>query len=350
VRRAARLLPFVLALCAAAAAAPAQAQAPSTGATGLTAPGEALQPIRIHYQLQNKARLPITAVITSGTLRVVGTVTPYAAGQSVFVRTFRGERRLYTRRVTVTNAGNGIGHFVALIGVGGRPAPVTVQVSHPASNLQAGLDAEPRSLPVVAAFVAPGQRDAAARLLQEELAGLHYAVPSSGVFDDATQRAVIAFRKMTDEVRSAQANRTVFELLADGAGAFKVRFPHQGAHFEGDLTHQVLAEVLANGQVRRLYEMSSGKPSTPTVIGTFQIYSKTPGINEKGMVDANYFIRGYAIHGYAEVPTYAASHGCLRIPVPDAAAVFDWAQYGYPVDVYYRDGGGSTKVQANAGP
>ena len=37
------------------------------------------------------------------------------------------------------------------------------------------------------------------------------------------------------------------------------------------------------------------------------------------MVDSNYFIRGYAIHGYAEVPTYAASHGCLRVPIPDAA-------------------------------
>jgi hypothetical protein len=353
VRRPARLLPVLLVLGGLAVAGPASAQAPTsgaTGSTGLTAPGGVLQPIKIHYQLENKARLPVTAVITSGQLRVAGTVTPYAAGQSVFIRTLRGTRRLYTRSVPVTNAGNGIGHFVALIGVGGRTASVTVQVSHPASNLQAGLDATPRSLPVVAATVAPGQRDAAARLLQEELAGLHYAVPSSGVFDDATQRAVVALRKMTDQVRSAQANRTVFELLADGAGTFKVRFPKQGAHFEGDLTHQVLAEVLADGKVRRLYEMSSGKPSTPTVIGTFHVYSKTPGINEKGMVDANYFIRGYAIHGYADVPTYAASHGCLRIPVPDAAAVFDWAQYGYAVDVYYRDGGGSTKVRANAGP
>jgi L,D-transpeptidase-like protein len=353
VRRAARLLPLLLTLAGLAATCPAGAQAPTSGTTGSaspTPPGTALGPIRIHYQLENRARLPVTAVITGGQLRVVGTVTPYAPDQSVFIRTLRGTRRLATRRVTVTNAGNGIGHFVALIGVGGRPAPVTVEVSHPATNLQAELDAPPRSLPVVAATVAPGQRDAAARLLQEELAGLHYAVPSSGVFDDATQRAVVAFRKMTDQVRSAQANRTVFELLAAGAGTFKVRFPNQGAHFEGDLTHQVLAEVLADGKVRRLYEMSSGKPSTPTVIGTFQIYSKTPGTNAKGMVDANYFIRGYAIHGYFDVPTYAASHGCLRIPIPDAAAVFDWAQYGYAVDVYYRDGGGSTKVQANAGP
>ena len=64
--------------------------------------------------------------------------------------------------------------------------------------------------------------------------------------------------------------------------------------------------------------MSSGKPSTPTVLGRFRVYRKTPGTNAKGMVDSTYFIRGYAIHGYASVPTYNASHGCMRVPIPDA--------------------------------
>ena len=36
------------------------------------------------------------------------------------------------------------------------------------------------------------------------------------------------------------------------------------------------------------------------------------------MVYTSYFHGGYGIHGYAEVPTFAASHGCLRTPVPDA--------------------------------
>ena len=68
------------------------------------------------------------------------------------------------------------------------------------------------------------------------------------------------------------------------------------------------------------------------------------------MVDSNYFIRGYAIHGYAEVPTYAASHGCLRVPIPDAAAIYAWVQTGTPVDVYNEDGGGSHTVNKHAGP
>ena len=103
--------------------------------------------------------------------------------------------------------------------------------------------------------------------------------------------------------------------LRGGAGYYSVRYPRDGSHVEANLTKQVLVEV-QHGRVRRIYTMSSGKPSTPTVLGHFQVYMKTPGTNSEGMVDSNYFIRGYAIHGYAEVPVYAASHGCLRIPIP----------------------------------
>jgi len=119
-----------------------------------------------------------------------------------------------------------------------------------------------------------------------------------------------------------------------GAGAFHVRYRSDGRHVEADLTKQVLAEIEPGGRVKTVYTISSGKPSTPTVLGRFQVYEKTPGENSEGMVDSNYFIRGYAIHGYAEVPTYAASHGCLRAPIPDAPAIYSWVEVGTPVDVY----------------
>ena len=307
-------------------------------------------PIAIRATLENPGGLPVATVIAGGQLRVVGTVRPFVAGEFVFVRTFRFGVKLDTRGVAVRDGGHGVGRFTAVLGVGGRPAQVHVRVSHPASALQAGEDLPDQTVTVVRPAVAPGQSSAAARLLQQELAALHYAVPRSGRFDDATARAVIAFRKLTNLARTSDANSIVFQRLAVGAGAFPVRYPGQGAHFEGDLTHQVLAEVLPGGRVRQIFEMSSGKPSTPTVIGNFSIYYKTFGVNEKGMVDSNYFIGGYAIHGYPDVPTYPASHGCLRIPIPDAAAVYAWARFGYPVDVYYRNGGGSHSVRGNAGP
>ena len=52
------------------------------------------------------------------------------------------------------------------------------------------------------------------------------------------------------------------------------------------------------------------------------------------MVHSAYFIRGYATHGYASVPVFPASHGCLRVPIPDALSLFNWIRIGTPVDVY----------------
>jgi lipoprotein-anchoring transpeptidase ErfK/SrfK len=92
--------------------------------------------------------------------------------------------------------------------------------------------------------------------------------------------------------------------------------------------------LIDRGRVVRTYMTSSGAPSTPTVLGTFRVYRRDLGTNSLGMVDAVYFIRGYAVHGYASVPPYNASHGCLRIPIPDARSVHDWLTMGTKVIVY----------------
>jgi lipoprotein-anchoring transpeptidase ErfK/SrfK len=102
---------------------------------------------------------------------------------------------------------------------------------------------------------------------------------------------------------------------------------------EFDWSRQVL--VLAdNGAPVRIYHASSGKPSTPTVFGTFRFYRKQPGTNSHGMVQSTYFIRGYAIHGYASVPNYAASHGCIRVPIPVALSIYNWINLGETIFVY----------------
>jgi peptidoglycan hydrolase-like protein with peptidoglycan-binding domain len=203
---------------------------------------------------------------------------------------------------------------------------------------------------VVAPRVGPSGRGPAVRLLQRELRAAGYPAPPSGVFDGATARAVLAFRKLSGLARTSEPSAMVFRRLAAGGGRFRVRYPTHGHHVEADLTHQVLA-LIDRGRVQRIYAISSGKPSTPTVLGHFRVYSKTPGTNSHGMVYSNYFIGGYAIHGYAEVPVYAASHGCLRVPIPDAIPIYRWVRLGDPVDVYYRTPGHrSPKPSPNAGP
>jgi peptidoglycan hydrolase-like protein with peptidoglycan-binding domain len=181
-----------------------------------------------------------------------------------------------------------------------------------------------------------GERGPAVLLLQHELSSLHYVVGRLGTYDARTARAVLTFRKMTGMVRNEVADPTVFAKLAAGDGVFHVRYPHQPRHVEGDLTHQVLALVGANGQVQRLYPMSSGRPTLRTQTGIFRVYLQELGTNNDGMVDSNFFNGGDAIHGYAEVPVYPYSHGCLRVPIPDALSIHNWLHIGTIVDVYYR--------------
>jgi hypothetical protein len=277
---------------------------------------------------------PVGAVISDARWTVTGSLWRYRPGQHVSIHVFDDGRRIMTRTVAVARHGSaGAFHLTLRIGAVGR---VTVRAVHARAAGLPALVSRAVSIWVVAPLANPGERSYSVRVLQAQLSALHYVVGAPGVYDDRTQRAVLAFRKLTNLPRTMVADATVFDALAAGRGAFPIQFPSHGRHVEGDLTHQVLALIGAGGNVEALYPMSSGKPSTPTVLGSFKVYLKTPGINDKGMVDSSYFYLGDAIHGYAEVPPYAASHGCLRVPVPDALAIYGWATVGTPVDVYYR--------------
>ncbi len=278
-----------------------------------------------------------------------GVVTPFVADQTVKVSIYRNGTKIAVEHLTVLPSTGGAGKFRFSVS-SGHAGVIKVNVVHYATPQQAQFAGTAPALSYVHTNLSAGMSGESVRLLQSELNALHFAVPLSGSFDEGTANAVVAFRKMTGLARIPYAGRGVFERLQRGAGRFHVRYRGDGRHVEGDLTRQVLAEIAPGGRVVRLYTMSSGKPSTPTVIGRFRVYTKTPGTNSEGMVDSNYFIRGYAIHGYAEVPTYAASHGCLRIPIPDAPAVYGWVHEGTPVDVYNEGGGGSTHARGNAGP
>jgi lipoprotein-anchoring transpeptidase ErfK/SrfK len=46
---------------------------------------------------------------------------------------------------------------------------------------------------------------------------------------------------------------------------------------------------------------------------------------------AQYFQGGYALHEFAVVPAYPASHGCVRIPTTDAPTVWNFGSIGMRV-------------------
>ena len=48
-----------------------------------------------------------------------------------------------------------------------------------------------------------------------------------------------------------------------------------------------------------------------------------------------YYDGNYATHGYSSVPTYPASHGCIRNPIPYAVYIYNWIELGDTMYVYY---------------
>ena len=319
-RRSALALLGMLALPATAAAqtpppAPAPAPAPAPPAATAT------------LSVAVKGGLTTTAALAGRSFRARVVMKPFVANEGAVLRVYRHNKKLRVKSLTfkpVAGGAAGVAEFKLSSKFSGT---LKLKASHRATPGLATTVAKPVKVRVVRAYAGPGSQGPAVRYLQDRLAKLHYVTSRSGVYDAATGRAIMAWRKVAGYSRTYVATADVFAGMVKGRGVFKARHPQDGRHVEARLNQQVLA--LINGsKVERIYHTSSGKPSTPTVRGKFHVYMKTPGTNAKGMVDSNYFIRGYAIHGYADVPAYNASHGCLRVPVPNARAIYDWLRIG----------------------
>jgi L,D-transpeptidase catalytic domain len=335
----ARIAPALAPVTALAAfAAPAGAQGPQpTPAAGQPPAAAAPAPARAaagHLRLAaERVGGGRRRALVGAPWRVRGRVRPFVAGQSVVVRLYRRGRKLRAVRVAVQPSRTGpTGWFVVGFAMR-RPGRVVVRASHRATPQQRTFRARAVVVRIVPPSAGPGARGPVVRLLQAKLAALGYVVGARGRYDARTARAVLAFRKVVGMARTVRASPEVFRRLRRGQGRLRTRFPGHGHHVEADLSRQVLA-LVERGRVRRIYPMSSGKPGTPTVVGSFRVYLKAFGTNAKGMVDSNYFVRGYAIHGYWSVPVYPASHGCLRVPLEEAFSIFSWVRYGDRVDVY----------------
>jgi L,D-transpeptidase catalytic domain len=266
-------------------------------------------------------------------VEVQGYVRPYVAGQTVKVQSYLGRKLIKTDTLRVKPTKQGLGAFTEKVSSRGAGL-VRVKVTHERTPQMLGFLAE-RTFAVLSPHAGFGSRGPFVALIQQRLNALHVYVPQSGVYDTYTGLAIDAYHRLLGHgVSQALDGGTTADLL-NGAGAFHVRYPNDGNHVEGDLSRQLIA--LINGsKVYRIYPISSGKPSTPTVLGRFRVYYRVPGYLPDGMYYSSFFFRGYAIHGYDPAPDYPASHGCMRLPIIDAISVFDWVTYGDWVDVYYE--------------
>jgi hypothetical protein len=300
-------------------AAPAAAQDPSTepaaGAAGYQLKrGIATQKMRYYA--------PAQEVVLRGRVR------PAVSGEVLTLYAIRGKNPSKKVRRKVRPGGRFEFRFKV-----GKPGVIRLVIKHRASAAQGAFRTRSRKITVADWQAGAGERGLKVLLLQRALLREGFATPVTGYYDDATSRAVLAFRKTNEMGRDGYALKEVFAMLMRGEGSYKLRYPQAGKHVEFDWSRQVL--VLARGgRPYRTYHTSSGAPATPTVFGSYRFYLQTPGTNSKGMVHSSYFIGGYAIHGYPSVPSYPASHGCLRVPIPNALSIFEWIDIGDPIFTY----------------
>ncbi len=321
---------------AAAVAAATVAAVAAIAAAGAAPAGAATAPTQgtLHLYVPDAFLVGGHLVTVPGrTVHIQGVVSPYVAGQTVLVKAFVGGKQFKTDRLRIKpSPGGRTGRFTEVVS-SPSAGQVTVQVGHTRTDTLGGLLARRRfaALDEHAGF---GSSGAFVALIQQRLAALHFYIPQTGVYDGGTGLALDAYHRLLHWGTYQTLDGRTISYLLDGFGAFKVRFPSHGRHAEGNLSLQLLA--LANGShVQAIYPISSGKPSTPTVLGDFHVYSKVPGYLPDGMYFSNFFISGYAIHGYNPAPDFPASHGCMRVPIQDAISIYNWLQIGNWVDVYY---------------
>jgi hypothetical protein len=179
----------------------------------------------------------------------------------------------------------------------------------------------------------PGVRE-----LQELLRDLGFlgAGGVTGELDDRTGVAVLGFQKWAGLPRTGIPDAATARALERTIRPSPLR-REPGRRIEVLLDRQV-ALLVDGDRVRRVVHISSGAGGA-TPAGSFRVFRKermswsVPF--SVWMPWASYFVGGIAFHEYPVVPTYPASHGCIRVNRYDAPVLYDFAAHGTRVDVLW---------------
>lgn len=228
-----------------------------------------------------------------------------------------------TAFASAASAATGVGSQTGAVGI-----PVTVGQPTSAASQPTSAAVQPKTATIQPTPAAVQRRLVALRYLPASAVG--------GRWDYRTAQALTAFQAWEGLVRDGSAGPRTLSALA-AAKPPRPRQPAAGREVE---VFRALGVTLLvdNGQVVRAVHSSSGKAGFATPVGGYRVYSKSVSSwsvpYRVWLPYASYFTGGIAFHAYASVPAYPASHGCIRIPVPDAPEVYAFARLSTRVVVY----------------
>lgn len=266
------------------------------------------------------------------TVPVRGTLSPYVPGQKVEVTFYLNGHRLLSRKAAVSKGSGETGTFESSVIVK-EDGKYAVAAKHTA-NASLGADSTVRkSWKVSFPSLHLGECGKVVKGFKQALAKMGYVAGGGKCFNGRLGREVLAYRKVNDMNRSQKAGAGLVKKVFGGKGGYHPKYPNAGEHAEVPLGKQVLV-LIKNGKSFAIYPVSTGKPSTPTITGHYTFYRQEPGYNSEGMYYSFYWHNGYAVHGYAEVPNYAASHGCVRTFIADQPRIYEQLHYGESIFVF----------------
>ncbi len=259
---------------------------------------------------------------------VQGTVAPAVAGATVAVTLIRDGRPVADRSVGVGAAGGFRTTFTIE-----RPGTYRVRAAFADPDHLRGTAIDgPRSTPLPSLRI--GSSGIFVLLLEQRLVDLQYRlVDIDRRYDFRTADAVLAFRKVQRMLRVSTVDAGIWRALAHPLRP-RPRSSTSGFHIEVDQSRQVLYTV-QDGSVTNILHVSTGKASTPTRDGSFSVTSKLAGYSDHLLYYPSFFDGSRAIHGWPDVPTYPASHGCVRVPYWNAKWIYGLAAIGTRVIVYH---------------
>jgi L,D-transpeptidase catalytic domain len=266
------------------------------------------------------------------TVRVSGTVSPFAPNQKVAVTFYLNGKPIKHARVKVGRGMGDSGAFNARIKVrdAGRYA---VSARHAPTALLGGDSTVRKSWRVSFPSLGEGKCGPVVVAFKKSMREMGYVANDGRCFGGKTARGVLAYRKVNGMTRSFRAGRGLVKRAFAGRGKYEVRHAGAGRHVEVPLGKQVL--VFAKGdEPYAIYPVSSGKSSTPTVTCHFEFIRTEPGYNSHGMYYSFYFYGGYAVHGYESVPDYPASHGCIRTFIADQPEIYNRIEFGEDIFIF----------------
>ncbi len=179
-----------------------------------------------------------------------------------------------------------------------------------------------------------GSSGEAVAWLEQRLTDLSYRPGAiDGYFDGRTRQAVIAFQKWEWLRRDGIVAGSVWHRLTT-AGRPMPRYLQVGKWIEVNKAKQVLLYCVDGVVVRTLATSTgSARVGIATPSGHYHITRKNTW--ERVRYKPLYLTwRLLAIHGYPSVPTYPASHGCVRITWADMDELNPLIPVGTSVRVY----------------